>query len=136
MTEQNKTSQPDNGDDVVTHPPTLVGWAARVFSLGLIASLVGAILYQIAAPDREVAFEVVTQISDAREVDNRFLTPIEITNTGSKTAGVVKLEVLVDGKAVEISIPMIGQQETVSYVIGSDTRVSHFQHKIISYEAP
>ncbi|WP_336985580.1 hypothetical protein [Altererythrobacter aquiaggeris] len=76
------------------------------------------------------------QSNKARKQGAQFLTPVDITNTGSATARMVNLEILTGAEPQEIEIALIGQNETVSYVIATDDPLNQTGHRIVSYEAP
>lgn len=118
------------------HPPTILGWIARVVRLALLALLVGVVGWKMVSEKKEIAFtsEVVTD--EIRQQDGGWLVPVEITNEGSHTAHLVRLDVTVAGTEETVEIPMIGASETVRYVIRTEAPATSASHEVVSYEAP
>jgi len=117
-----------------TYGPTILGWAARLLSLGLIAFLVGNILWQISLEDRDIGFTVAMERDEIRQQGDQYLVPLKITNDGSEAARTVTLEIITAEEIIDIEILLIGQNETVSYVIALSELPRSIEYRIISYE--
>lgn len=118
------------------HDPTWLGWAARLISLALLCALVIVIAMQIARPPSPPRFVAEVAVEDIREDDGRWMIPVEIRNEGTRTAQAVSLEIDAGGETSEISIPMIGEAETVTFVVPAPAPVTAVTMEVQSYEAP
>lgn len=125
-----------DSDKIEDVPPTKLGWVARIVSVALLLVLVGSIVLQIVQPMRDIEFDVTVVEEDIREQNGRYLIPVDITNKSTKTAREVTLELDTGTETTEIDLTMIGQQETITFVISASQPVTSVEHAIISYEAP
>lgn len=119
------------------YPPTLIGWAARLVSLGLVAALLAVLAVEITQPTREVGLKVEPQWNEVRATDGSVLVPVEITNSSTQTIREMKLEL--DGgigEPVHIDIALMGEAETLTYVAGFPRRPKNIAYRIVSYQAP
>ncbi|NNC47023.1 MAG: hypothetical protein HKO13_01140 [Sphingomonas sp.] len=117
-------------------PPTALGWVARIVSIALLLILVGSIVLQIVQPERDIEFDVSVVAEDIREQNGRYLIPVDITNKSTKAAREVTLELDTGTETTEVDLTMIGQQETITFVISAPQPVTSVDHAIVSYEAP
>lgn len=133
MSDQDKD---DDQQSTEKHPPTVLGWIVRVFSLAMLALLVGIIVWKMTTETQEIAFESELVTEEVRQQGDGWLVPIDVTNKGSRTAHLLRLEVTAGDTKEIVEIPMIGASETVRYVIRTDAQVDVVSHEIVSYETP
>lgn len=133
MSDKNNECDPDEQQQV---QPTMLGWIARMVSLALLLLLAGTIVYQIIQPHKDIAFNVSVKSDEIREQGGAYLIPIDVTNVGTDTARDVKLSLETGSETTDIEMKMIGQKETITFVVSSPDRVTSVSHEIISYEAP
>ena len=117
-------------------PPTALGYAIRAISLFVILAMAAYIVMQIAKPAKDIALEVSPRVEQAREQNGQLLLPVEIKNVGTSTIRGMELELTAASESREVSVPMLGESETVTFVIDVPTRDTPVSHKILSYEAP
>lgn len=127
-------SENSKSDTQETHPPTLLGWCARIVSLLLLMTLVAVIGWKMASDTKDIQFSVAVQEDEVRLQNSEYLLPIEITNEGSKTARKVDLELSIAGEKTSVEIDMIGASETVRKVVSSRAFPEGLEHRIVSYE--
>ena len=118
------------------HPPTILGWIARVVSLLLLALLVGVVVWKMTTEKQDIAFKSEIVADEIRQQGDGWLVPIDVTNEGSYTAHLVRLDVTAGDTEETIEIPMVGASETVRYVLRTDTRPDSVTHEVVSYETP
>lgn len=124
----------ESGTD--TYAPTIVGWIARIVSLALLLTIVGVIAWKASLPKEPVAFTAKIQSEDIRPNAGKFLVPVEIKNEGSETALNLVVEIDAEGETTTLEIPMIGQKESLTFVISAERPPQAISHRIVSYEAP
>lgn len=129
-------SSSSEDDNLETYPPTLAGWIARIVSLSLLTCLAGVIMFNAVKPKIPVTFSAEMQTKDIRQNAGAYLVPIEITNEGSETALNVNVDIDIAGQITQIQLPMIGQKESMTFIISAKTKPKTFTHRIVSYEAP
>lgn len=117
------------------HEPTMLGWIARVVSLAFLTLLAGIIVWQITLGEKDVAFTIEMKSDEIRYQSGQFLVPLAITNTGSRSARDVNLEINVGDEPIQLEIELIGQNETINFVVAANGKPDTLQHRIISYEA-
>lgn len=136
MSEDKDQKADEHTDKEDRHPPTILGWIARLVSVGMLATLIGVIVWQIAEPDQPTTFDIVVKAEDIREQDGQFIIPVEVTNEGTQTARDVSLDLTPrGGKTVNVKMPLIGHNETIVYEIAAPTASAEVDATIVSYEA-
>lgn len=83
---------------------TVAEWVTLSISIAILAVLFGAIgIFYLRGDGEHSLIEVTPLTEDVRREGDRFLLPVEIANTGERTAGTVSVTValMVDGEEVE-----------------------------------
>lgn len=137
MTEQDqdrRSSEDDDDKDLSPVPPTVVGWAMRIFSVVLIAGLLTYLLLKALAPQEDFRLTVEQRWAERSTRNGQSLVPVEITNDSSVTVRNLRLELLPKGQEpVEVEILLFGPGEQVTYVIDLE-RSATVGHRVLSYE--
>ncbi|MBB3763372.1 hypothetical protein [Sphingomicrobium lutaoense] len=134
---EDQEKQQSSEKEEQNRPPTVIGWAARIFSVLAFAALIGVLIYEILQPTREVALEVKPRFEEVRASNGYQLLPLDITNVSTKTIRELKVELDVGREEpVEVEIMLFGQGETIQYVASVDEVPDQVSHRIVSYEAP
>lgn len=121
----------------VRHPPTWIGWAARIFSLGAIGVLVALLVIELMRPARDVTLDVRPAWQEVRRGDGSVMVPVDVTNMGTGPAQDLLFEL--DGgvgEPVELEAALIGGGETIRYVVAFPERPEAISHRVLRYEAP
>ncbi|WP_340587354.1 hypothetical protein [Erythrobacter alti] len=117
-------------------PPTVLGYIIRAISLFAIAAMIAYLVFQIAKPPKDIELELSPQVDQAREQNGQTLLPVEIRNVGSSTIRTMDVELTAGSTTHEVSIPMLGESETVTVVVDAPAPDAEISYKILSYEAP
>lgn len=136
----NDANAPRAGDDISDNqpalPPTWLGWAVRLFSLVLLALLVGVLVKEATAPTRPITFETVAKTDEIRRDGETWLVPIEVTNRGTRTAQMVHLVASNGAEERPIEILMIGENKSMTFVLGFASPPGKITTRIESYQTP
>lgn len=125
-------------------PPTLLAWAARILSLGILAVIVGFLLYMIVSDEVPAQFELAADFDGVSERGGMFVLPLEVTNDSTSAITDVGVEIILDApgeaddQTVSITIPLMGEGETAAAEIlfGARPTESNTTVRVTSYQSP
>lgn len=102
-------------------PPTLVEWSFRGFSLLLVLSLIGYFIHEALQPEIRPEFSIHVKEDKIRQVNNRWVVPVEVSNKGTLDVHHLKIQAKLilseDPRQEETEnseIPLLGCDEQVS----------------------
>lgn len=119
------------------HPPTLLGWIARLLSVGILLALGITLGVEMLRPYRPTEIRVEPKWDSVRAAATGVLVPATILNRG--TDPVRNLTIDFPGaadKGVDFVVPLLGPDEEVEIVVGFESKPDRLDYKVKSYETP
>lgn len=92
------------GDEQENPTRTVAEWATLAISIAILAVLFGAIgFFYLRGDGEDSIIEVTPLTGEVRRAGDRFMLPVEIANTGERTASTVAVTIalMVDGEEAE-----------------------------------
>lgn len=131
-----KTGKSEDKARAKTHPPTLIGWAVRIGSFAVLGLITAVLALEIARPSHPTEIRVEPQWNEIRVTSTgQVLVPARVTNQGSDPLRNLTLEFVREGSdPVKVDIPLLGEKEQRTEVVGYDRRPARIDYKILSYE--
>ncbi|MEP7316695.1 MAG: hypothetical protein ABI667_08350 [Sphingomicrobium sp.] len=135
MSEKSKKPHIAHGND--RHPPTLIGWIARLLSGAVLLALAISLGVQMLRPYRSTEIRVEPKWEAVRTSATGVLIPATVINRG--TDPVRNLTIAFPGAAgngVDFVVPLLGPDEEVDIVVGFESKPDRLDYRVKSYETP
>lgn len=119
-------------------PPTALGWTVRILSVGILLAIAAALIYELMQPSGPAGITIEPKWEDVRtsEASGQVLVPVKITNTGEKTIRNLTIDFPNAPDGASIEVELLGSQETMTAVVGYDSRPDTVDFKIKTFEQP
>jgi uncharacterized protein (TIGR02588 family) len=134
----------DSSPQVEQHPSrSPAEWTSFTIALGVLATIVGLVIYEWLTQSNEPPVLSVTRQSEIREAPGQYYVPFSITNTGGETAESVQViaELSINGEVEETGEQQIdflasGEMEEGAFVFSRNPREGELVVRVASYKLP
>lgn len=132
---KNELSEDEKSQTEQDPPPTALGWAARVVSIGLVLVLLGYLVFSGLGATETAVLEAHADTTNIQQLNGQWMVPAVIENVGdlSVSGATVTLSLVeVDGDVVEsedVTVSLLGQAGSVDVQYWFDSNPADYELK-------